>query len=186
MVSLIRCFLNWPRHTSLSTFQLFPAKPSGQSLKPSGDDSENQFCQFTQWCQTLGNKLYVPQRQINTSQNARRIYQSSGLECCVFFPPDSQLEKANKDQKVAWETQGRCEGWIAWWAARTPHLPVQFHSVAQLWTAAGQASLSITNSWNPLKLMSIVSVMTSNHLMPCYPLLLLLSIFPSIKVFSNE
>ena len=53
------------------------------------------------------------------------------------------------------------------------------------WTAACQASLSITNSWNLLKLMSIKSVMPSNHLILCCPLLLLPSIFPSIRVFSN-
>ena len=53
-------------------------------------------------------------------------------------------------------------------------------------TAAHQASLSITNSWSPLKLTSIVSVMPSNHLILCHPLLLLPSIFPSIRVFSNE
>ena len=54
------------------------------------------------------------------------------------------------------------------------------------WTAAGQASLSITSSWSLLKLMSIKSVKTSNHLRLCHPLLLLLSIFPSIRVFSSE
>ena len=54
------------------------------------------------------------------------------------------------------------------------------------WTAARQASLSITNSRSLLKLMSIESVMPSNHLIYCCPLLLLLSIFPSIRVFSNE
>ena len=54
------------------------------------------------------------------------------------------------------------------------------------WTAAGQASLSITNSQSLPKLMSIESVMPSNHLILCYPLLLLPSIFPSIRVFSNE
>ena len=66
-------------------------------------------------------------------------------------------------------------------------------SVAQLcltlsdpWTAAHQASLSITNSRNLLKLMSIKLVMPSNHLTLCCPLLLLPSIFPSIRVFSNE
>ena len=54
-------------------------------------------------------------------------------------------------------------------------------------TATGQASLSTTNySWSLLKLMSIESVMSSNHLILCHPLLLLPSIFPSIKVFSNE
>ena len=54
------------------------------------------------------------------------------------------------------------------------------------WTAACQASLSITNSQSFLKLMSIESVMPSNHLILCHPLLLLPSIFPSIRVFSNE
>ena len=54
------------------------------------------------------------------------------------------------------------------------------------WTAARQASLSVTNSRSLLKLMSIKSVMPSNHLILCHPLLLLPSIFPSIRVFSNE
>ena len=54
------------------------------------------------------------------------------------------------------------------------------------WTAAHQASLSITISRSLLKLMSFESVMPSNHLIFCHPLLLLPSIFPSIKVFSNE
>ena len=53
-------------------------------------------------------------------------------------------------------------------------------------TAETQASLSITNSWSLLKLMSIESVMPSSHLILCHPLLLLSSIFPSIRVFSNE
>ena len=54
------------------------------------------------------------------------------------------------------------------------------------WTAAHQASLSIANSQSLLKLMSIESVMPYNHLILCHPLLLLTSIFPSIRVFSNE
>ena len=54
------------------------------------------------------------------------------------------------------------------------------------WTVAHQASLSITNSHSLLKLMSIESVMPSNHLILCHPLLLPPSIFPSIKAFSNE
>jgi len=57
---------------------------------------------------------------------------------------------------------------------------------ATSWTAARQASLSITNSWSPPKPMSIVLVMPSNHLILCRPLLPLPSIFPSIVVFSNE
>ena len=67
---------------------------------------------------------------------------------------------------------------------------VQLHSHVQLfetpWTAASQASLSITNSWSLLKFMSLESVMPSNHLNLCCPLLLLPSIFPRIWVFSNE
>ena len=66
---------------------------------------------------------------------------------------------------------------------------VQSLSCVQLfvtpWTAAHQASKSI-NSWSLLKLMSIESVMPSNHLILCHPLLFLPSIFPSIRVFSNE
>ena len=72
---------------------------------------------------------------------------------------------------------------------------VQFSSVQSLsrvrlfatpWTAACQVSLSITNSWSPPKPMSIESVMPSNHLILWHPLLLRPSIFPSIRVFSNE
>ena len=57
---------------------------------------------------------------------------------------------------------------------------------ATSWTAARQTSLSMTNSWSLLKVMSIESVMPSNHLILCCPLLLPPSIFPSIRVFSNE
>ena len=67
---------------------------------------------------------------------------------------------------------------------------VQFLSHVRLfvtpWTTAHQASLSITNSQSLLKLMFIELVMPSNHLILCHPLLLLPSIFPSIRVFSNE
>ena len=72
---------------------------------------------------------------------------------------------------------------------------IQFSSVQSLsrvrlfatpWTATCQASLSITNSRSPPKPMSIESMMPSNHLILCHPLLLLPSIFPSIRVFSNE
>ena len=57
---------------------------------------------------------------------------------------------------------------------------------ATLWTTARQASLSFTVSWSLLKLMSIELVMPFNHLILCHPLLLLPSIFPSIRVFSSE
>ena len=75
---------------------------------------------------------------------------------------------------------------IIFWIA----VAVQLLSCVQLfvtpWTAAHQASLSFTISWSLLKLMSIELVMASNHLILCCPLLLLPSIFPSIRVSSNE
>ena len=61
---------------------------------------------------------------------------------------------------------------------------VQFFATP--WTPACQTSLSITNSRSPPKPMSVESVMPSNHLILCHPLLLLPSTFPSIRVFSNE
>ena len=67
---------------------------------------------------------------------------------------------------------------------------VQLLSCVQLfvtpWPAARQVSLSSTNTWSLLKLMSIVSVMPSNHCILCHPFLLLPSIFPSIRIFSSE
>ena len=68
-------------------------------------------------------------------------------------------------------------------------MAVQFSGIqlfATSWTAARQASLSITNSPRILKVLAIKSVMPSNHLIFCHPLLLPPSIFPSIRVFSNE
>ena len=84
---------------------------------------------------------------------------------------------------------------ISWKEGLQFNILVLFSSVQSLsrvgffvtpWTATHQASLSITNSQSLLKLMSITSVISSNHLIFCCPLLLLPSIFPSIKVFSNE
>ena len=99
---------------------------------------------------------------------------------------------------------GDVSGWFSQGASNVDPLHVwftvgfkllQFSSLQSLscvqlfvtpWTATCQASLFITNSWSLLKLMSIESVMPSNRLILCHPLLLLPSIFPSIRVFSNE
>ena len=76
---------------------------------------------------------------------------------------------------------------LLWWSSSLVVQPLScVRLFATPWTAACQASLSITNSWSLLKLMFIKSVMPSNHLILCRPLLLLTSIFPSIRVFSNE
>ena len=97
------------------------------------------------------------------------------------------------------ETSGEGSGvgvlGVQWFLKGVYKLEIQFSSVqlfscvrpfATPWTAARQASPSITNSRSLLKLMSIESVMPSNHLILCHPLLLLPSIFPSIRIFSNE
>ena len=73
---------------------------------------------------------------------------------------------------------------ISW--VQSIQLPSHVRLFETPWTAACQASLSITNSQSLLKLMSIKSVMPSNHLILCHPFLLPPSIFPSIRVFSNE
>ena len=81
-------------------------------------------------------------------------------------------------------------GW--WWGNRevSEFSSVQSLSYVRLfvipWTAAHQASLSITNSWSLLKLMYIELVMPFNHLILCHPLILLPSTFPNFRVFSNE
>ena len=87
--------------------------------------------------------------------------------------------------------------WTQSVALSAKSIPIQFSSVQLLsrvqlfatsWTVEHQASLSITNSWSLLKIMSIKSEMTgpSSHLILCHPLLFLLSIFPSIRVFSSK
>ena len=80
--------------------------------------------------------------------------------------------------------------WIAWWSLELAYSWVQLLSHLWLsvtpWTEAHQASLSITNSQSLLILMSTESVMPSGHLILCHPLLLPPSIFPNIRVFSNE
>ena len=94
------------------------------------------------------------------------------------------------DCEESWEPKNWC-----FWTVVLGLLRCTFSSVQSLssvwlfvttWTAAPQASLSITNSWSPPKPMSIESVMPANHLILCHPLLLLHSIFPSIRGFSNE
>ena len=96
------------------------------------------------------------------------------------------------DIKCSHHTHTHTHVW--WWICELSELQWfgSFQSLSRVqlfvtpWTTACQASLSITNSLSPPKPMSIESVMPSNHLILCHPLLLLPSIFPSIRVFSNE
>ena len=116
-----------------------------------------------------------------------------GLCWCSEHPslsstPHTWWEKMNFQRWVGYEGHGVH-------AKDFDSLTVQFSSVQWLscvrlfatqWIAARQASLSITNCWSLLKVMSIESVMTSSHLILCHPFLLLPPIPPSIRVFSNE
>ena len=110
-------------------------------------------------------------------------------QCCKA---DGERMVEGAEHGVSWLGKGGFRVWSAEWAVPwlTSFSSVQLLSRTQLfeipWTAACQASLSITNSRSPPKPMSIVLVMPSNHLIFCCPLLLLPSIFPSIRVFSNE
>ena len=119
------------------------------------------------------------------------------------------------DSSVHGILQVRIQEWIAissWRGSSAPRDPTQFPASSVLaggfftikpplssvqslsrvplfatpWTEARQAYLSITNTWSLLRLTSIASVMPSNHLILCHSILLLPSIFPSIRVFSNE
>ena len=110
------------------------------------------------------------------------------------FPSPGDLPNPGIEPRVCHIASHIADQLFTMWASRES-LNFIFSSVQSLsrvwlfvipWTAACQVSLSIANSRSLLKLMSIESVMPSNHLILCHPLLLLPSIFPSIKVFSNE
>ena len=92
-------------------------------------------------------------------------------------------------QFYRWGNQGTKEMWLGqdpWALISSVQLLSRVWLFVTPWTTARQASLSIANSWSLLKLMSIELVMPSNHVIICCLLLLLSSIFPSIRVFSNE
>ena len=94
----------------------------------------------------------------------------------------------SKPYCIAWSSLqvGVCSHMKEFWPLSSVQSLSHVWMFAAPWTAAYRASLSITSSQKLLKLMSIKSVMPSNHLILCHPLLLLPSIFPSIRVFSNE
>ena len=138
---------------------------------------KNTLCKVPQLCPTLCDPWTVDQQ----SPLSMKILQARILEWVAIpsFRGSSQSR---------YQTQVPCTAgaFFTIWATS----PVQSLSPVQLlatpWAAAHQASLSIANSWSLLKLMSTESVIPSNHLILCHPLLLLPSIFPSIRVFSNE
>ena len=116
------------------------------------------------------------------------------FKCCVhYISKFGKLSSVHRTGKVSFHSnpkERQCQRMLNLLHNCTHLSSVQSLSHVRLfvtpWTAARQASLSIANSWSLLRLMSIESVMSSNHLILCCPLLLLPSIFPSIRVFSNE
>ena len=100
---------------------------------------------------------------------------------CLTTGPEPRTDKTTRTNRLIHYRS---------WKLKQQFSSVQLLSHVRLfvtpWTAVWQASLSITSSQSLLKLMSIESVMPANHLILCRPLLLLPSIFPSIRVFSNE
>ena len=108
------------------------------------------------------------------------------MDCIVLGVSKSQTQRVRHDRATFTYFKINSN----WIFTKYQFSSVQSLSCVQLfvtpWTAARQASLSVTNSQRLLKLMSIESVMPSNHLILCCPLLLQPSIIPSIRVFSNE
>ena len=112
------------------------------------------------------------------------------LLCSLWAPvvrgPESQLRSCSVTWDLSSPTRDQtCAPCIARRSLTPQFSHSHVHLFATPWTTAGQASLSITISQNLLKLMSIKLVMPSNPLSLCHPLLLLPSIFPSIRVFST-
>ena len=125
---------------------------------------------------SLSPKLKIKQQttwlKLSTRDYTTIMYPAWGQ----FILPENLLTNLDILEFISWE--------CVWFSSLQSLSPVWLF-VTQ-WTAAQQACLSITNSQSLLKLMSIESVMPSNHLILCRALLLLPSIFPTIKVFSNE
>ena len=123
--------------------------------------------------------VHVFMQLFNTSLDSLEAPQRQAWE----WPPLTTVSLVSASRMGTWRAQKRLQGLPCFSS-------VQLLSCVQLfaipWTAACQASLSITNSWSLLKLMPIESVMPSNHLILCRPLLLLPSVFPSIRIFSSE
>ena len=133
----------------------------------------NVWQKSLQYCKVISLQLI----KINEKQQQQQI-ESKGYQIWIWRKYDIWIQK-RWERHVLGEYSNSCL-----------FSSVQLLSHVQLfetpWTAACQASLSITNSQSLLKFMSIESVMPSNHFILCCPLLLLPSIFPSIRVFSNE
>ena len=147
----------------------------------------------------LASWLSTPESKANFTQSSRKNWANLGslpllqtkTQCSIRRPVTQQEgDKSIRDRAMALCHHHRVEGSMSSKKESAYLIPEFCHSVmsdsATPWTAARQASLSITISWSLLKLMSTESVMPSTHLILCHPLLLPPSIFPNIRVFSDE
>ena len=157
--------------------------PSGhRSCQNSREDVTLEFCL---------SGLRKRQRNVSLSQRPIEKWSAAWLFPLCFWP----LSPSMAGHRWASEETDSCWCWcffMSWWevasaASETPLTVFMFESVKpSLWTAAHWASLSFTVSWSLLRLMCIESVMIAKHLILCYPLFLLPSMLPSIRVFSIE
>ena len=141
----------------------------------------------------IGKVPDVENKRLVTERKSRRgQIDSLGLIHTTMYETENQSDPAVQHRELY---SVLCSDLYRKRALKRVHICVQVSSVQSLsrvrlfvtlWTAAHQDSPSITNSWSLLKLMSIKSVMPPNHLILCRPLLLPPSIFPSIRVISND
>ena len=206
---------SFTRHTDFSTLNVWSSRPQGSGAPPSAPGSRREP-DFSTVLPSLHSTRASPHSTHSSPKSMEgilfgtllpvsgRSWESTNESACFYFcscccsvtqlcptlcdPMDWSTREGNGNP-----CQYSClENPVdrgAWWAA-VYGVTQSWTRLKQLslyaWTAAHQASLSITNSRSLLKLMSIASVMPSNHLILYHPLLLLPSIFPSIRVFSNE
>ena len=130
------------------------------------------------------------------THTSHKVYFSFHVDVKAWTHPDLGSTEAKKGPvfiSVRRQREGSVENWLGvahllylYACGPTVQSLIHVRLFATPWTAACQASLSITNSRSLLKFMSIELVMPSNHLIFCHPILILPSIFPSIRVFSND
>ena len=152
---------------SLQSHELQHARPL--CISPSPGVCANS-CPLSQWCQPNILSSAIP-----------------FSSCLQSFPASGLFQWVSSSHQVVkvleLQLQHQSFQWIQFSSVQSPSCVQLFLTP---WTAARQASLSITNSRSSPKLMSIELLMPSNHLILCHPLLLQTSIFPSIRVFSSE
>ena len=161
------------------------------TAKPSGKPSRGVFMpSFWMWCEELSDRPQVTWLETHSGL-CLQSFCSSRYTSGVWNQPSQACLEVNTPGPIqAYWLRTQQGGWLPgpfWFSLKVWGPSVQFSRSVMSescnpWTAACQASLSITSSWSLLKL----SVMPSNHLILCHPLLLPPSVFPSISVFSTE